>query len=256
MTSESKDTCYLSNSDGTTCLDLRRPGSSEVSFTFTLAEKPKEFYAVMDVYPFVSIMRIEVNGSLFHDVQFGEGFIEFFSEGVEISKLLKQGENKVTIRLASPTAGYKSKELRIKSVVFTCDPTILGSSRKLPNLIPAYAKAFAAALLIVTLLYIVWFLLNRSLYKNLDVYSASFAIIGIMIMSVATAYSIMLVKTKTVITVVFLVIVLILTIMAMLSAKKAAGSDSDGGGTGEYAGNADSGSSGGDGDKESRSFDF
>jgi len=266
MASQTQNTVYLANPDGTTCLDLRSPGKSEVSFTFTLDEKPKEFYALLEIFPSVSILRIEINGSLFHDVQFGEGFIEFFSEGLEISRLLKQGENRVTVRLASPTAEYSSKEFRIKSAVFTHDPTVLGSTVNVPNLVPPYAKAFATVLLIVTLLYIIWFLLNRSLYKNLDVYSASFAIIGIMIMSIATAYSIVLVKTRIVLTAVFLAIVIVLTIIAMLSAKKAGISDSDAGGSGrEYAESADSGGTSADsgggagssgGDKENGSFDF
>jgi hypothetical protein len=266
MASETKNTVYLANPDGATCLDLRSPGKSEVSFTFTLDEKPKEFYALLEIFPSVSILRIEINGTMFHDVQFGEGFIEFFSEGLEISKLLKQGENRITIRLASPTAEYSSKEFKIKSVVFTHDPTVLGSTVNVPNLVPPYAKAFATALLIVTLLYIVWSLLNRSLYKNLDVYSASFAIIGIMIMSIATAYSVVLVKTKIAMTVVFLAIVILLTVIAMLSARKAGISDSDAGGSGrEYAGSADSGGTSADsgggagssgGDKENGSFDF
>ncbi len=251
MPSQTKDADFVTTPEGNTCLDLKVPGSSEVGFTFTLDEQPKEFYAVLDMFPLASILRIEVNGTLFRDIPFGEGFVEFFSEGMEISQLLKQGENRVTIKLASPTSDNASKELKLQSVVFTRDPTILGSSQKLPDLIPPYAKIFAIVLLILTVLYIIWSFLNRSLYQNLDVYSASFALIGIMIMAIATAYSILLVKTKIVVTIVFLVMVIILTVIAMISAKGSVEKDINT----VDSGSPESGDSSG-GDKGNKSFEF
>ncbi len=75
-------------------------------------------------------------------------------------------------------------------------------------------------MMVLGVLYLVWFFFNRTLYKNMDVYSASFALIGIMITCVATAYCFLLVTRKITISIVFLVLTFLLAVTAMVSVKR------------------------------------
>lgn len=196
-------------------LVLSIPGKSKVTYTFNLDSVPKQYYVLNDwkSSPQRANTTIKINSQVL--TNFGFEFPNYNSQGFEISRLLRTGENTIDIEL-----GAGSDELWLRGTILTEDASLVRNVELMPDLLPGYAKTFALTFLILGILYLVWFFFNRTLYKNMDVYSASFALIGIMITCVATAYSFLLVTRMIGVSVFFLVFTLILAIAAMLSVKK------------------------------------
>jgi len=210
---------YVRAEDGTYFLHMNTPGSSSATFTFPLKGKPAEYYVLIDMIPNPACIDLEVNGQAGNPIGYS-GFNDYKSWGYEISNHLREGDNTVAVKLCSPEGELKSEQVKLRGIVFTADPTTMGSEKGLPAVISPYAKAFGIILLVLVVLYFIWTLFNRALYRNLDTYSASFSLIGIMIMSVATAYAVLLTKDKIAVTVTLFACIAILTIAAVLSEKR------------------------------------
>lgn len=214
------ETEFVATSNGFNQLALKVPGKSSLRYIFTLSSTPSQYYMLSEWKSNpgnkLAAIRIKVNGTLLSS--FSSGFPKYLSQGFEISRLLKAGENTVDIDLQEG-----GSELWIRGTLFTENPSLARNVQLLPDLLPAYAKTMALALLILGVLYLIWFFFNRTLYTNMDVFSASFALIGIMISSIATGYCCLLIPDKMKMSFVFLGITVILTLLALLSSKRGDG---------------------------------
>lgn len=196
-------------------LVMNVPDRSRLTYTFTLDSVPAQYYILNDwkSSPKRAIARIKINNQILSNMVLE--YNNYLSQGFEISRLLRSGENTIDLEL-----GSGSDELWIRGTILTENPSLARNVEFLPDLLPGYAKTFALILLFLGLLYLIWFFFNRTLYKNMDVFSASFSLIGIMIASVATAYCFLLVSKKIGFSIFFLVFTLILAIAAMISVKR------------------------------------
>jgi hypothetical protein len=213
---QSQETRFERLSGDTTHLTLSTPGRSSLTYTFNLDEIPPQYYMLNDwqSYPRRARVSIKVNGQVFSNLS-----IEcprYISQGFEIPHMLRRGTNTIDISL---DPGGDS--LLIRGTILTMNPSLARNVELLPSLVPKYAKLFAIIFLALGLLYLVWFFFNRTLYKNMDTYSASFALIGIMIASVATAYCVLLdIKNMVNTSIVILVTTIILALLSMVSVKR------------------------------------
>lgn len=196
-------------------LVLNQPGKSKLTYVFELNEVPSQYYILNDwrSNPRRSTARININGQELSTMNLEVP--RYISQGFEISSLLKKGVNTIAIELDNV-----SDELWVRGTILTENPSLARNVELIPELLPSYAKVFAIILLILGILYLIWFFFNRTLYKNLDVYSASFALIGIMIASIASAYSVLLVTKMMTFSIVILVLTIILAFLAMISVKR------------------------------------
>jgi hypothetical protein len=165
-------------------------------------------------HPGKALVSIRVNGSLLKS--FTIGCTRYISQSLGISHLLRQGSNAVDIELLEG-----SQQLWMRGTIFTENSSLVRNMELLPNLFPVYAKTLALVFLVMGLLYLVWFFFNRALYRNMDTYSASFALIGIMLTCLGTAYCFLLPVTRMIKTsIVFLLFTILLALAAMWSVKK------------------------------------
>jgi hypothetical protein len=213
---KSQDTRFERLSGDTQHLTLAVPGRSSLNYTFTLDEIPAQYYMLNDwqSYPRRARVSIKVNDQVFSNLS-----IEcprYISQGFEIPHMLRRGTNTIDISLEPG-----GDSLLIRGTILTENPSLAKNVELLPNLVPKYAKTFAIIFLVLGILYLVWFFFNRTLYKNMDTYSASFALIGIMIASVASAYCILLdIKNMINTSIVILVTTIILALLSMLTVKR------------------------------------
>jgi len=211
------DTKFITTSNGFNQLALMTPGKSSLRYVFTLSSMPSHYYMLNEWESNpgdkLASVRINVNGTQL--TVFKSASPKYMSQGFEISKLLKAGENTVDIDLLQDGSA-----LWIRGTLFTENPSLARNVELMPDLLPAYAKALALVLLVLGVLYLIWFFFNRTLYKNMDVFSASFALIGIMISSIATGYCCLLIPDKMKMSFVFLGITVFLTLLALLSGRR------------------------------------
>jgi len=203
-------------SGGSYNLVLARPGNSALRYTFTLDQVPGEYYIINDwkSYPEKAIITVRVNGTVLKS--FTIGCATYISQSLEISHLLRPGANTVEMTLLEG-----SQQLWMRGTIFAGNSSLARNLELIPNLFPVYAKTFALVFLVLGLLYLVWFFFNRALYRNMDTYSASFALIGIMLACLGVAYCFILPVTRMIQTsMVFLAFTIMLALAAMWSVKK------------------------------------
>ncbi|MDQ7824122.1 MAG: hypothetical protein RDV48_15075 [Candidatus Eremiobacteraeota bacterium] len=206
---------FEKESNGEYTLKLTSPKTSSLTYSFTLDEVPGEYYMLNDWMssPSEAEMNIFINGREFIP-SMKNRINHYISQGFEISRELRKGENTVAITLES------GDQLWIRGTIFADNPSLAKNVSNLPDLIPKYGKTAALVLGILVILYFIWFFFNRTLYSNMDAYSASFALIGIMIAGFAAGYCWLVIPRMQKWSLVYLACTVVLALISMLSAKK------------------------------------